>query len=108
MKIGFDLDDVLCDTYSIILEESLRYHCEVLKRKAIKRNIFESKGDYFYFAKSLRWGDKETEDFFYDFYPEFLKRCIPYDGVVDILKKLINRGNEVHIITARERSVVLK
>ena len=54
MHFCFDLDDVLSDTYSVLLSESLIFHCNVLNRPRVDRKVQDAYGDYFYFAKSSK------------------------------------------------------
>lgn len=102
MRICFDLDDVLCDTYSQIMDSSADYHINVLKRKLIARKIQNAKGDYFYFAKALGWGEKEVEAFFHESYPKFLEFCEPNLEAIYKLQEIHQKGHQIIILSARE------
>lgn len=102
MKICFDLDDVICNTYVELMEKSMHYHMDILKRDYIYRKIEASKGDYSYFYKTLGWEIEDLTGFFYTEYPNFLLECTPNKHIVDLIRKLRSLGNEIHIVSARE------
>lgn len=102
MNIGFDLDDVISNTYPVILEEALKYHRNILKRDFKKIIEENSKGDYCYFAKVLGWNSQEYTDFYHIAYPYFLENCFPKKNVKSVIDTLVQKGHYIYIITARE------
>ena len=103
MNIGFDLDDVICDTYPMIIREAQRYHKEVLKLKPCPIIEEESKGNYCHFAKKLGWTEDNLRNFYYDYYPFFLEKCEKIEGTINLIKKVKEMNNNIFIISAREQ-----
>ena len=102
MHFCFDLDDVLSDTYSVLLSESLIFHCNVLNRPRVDRKVQDAYGDYFYFAKSLQWDEEELYRFFHEVYPMFLLKCKPRIEAVNVLNDLKRNNHRITILSARE------
>lgn len=102
MKICFDIDDVLCDTYEVIMKVSAEFHKNVLKKDLMERNVKYSLGDYYYFAKSLQWTEYELYRFYHEAYPDFLRLCKPHFQAIALLRHLKFKGHVIYILTARE------
>lgn len=104
MVFCFDLDDVIADTYPVLLEASLSYHQEVLGREVPvgPREARLARGDYFYFAKSLLWNGADVTAFYYEAYPFFLERVVPRPSSCSVLKKIHCAGHSICILSARE------
>lgn len=104
MLYCFDLDDVISDTYSVIMEVSLLYHRNVLSREIPEtvREAGQSRGDYFYFAKSLQWNTQDVTAFYHEYYPHFLEKIKPRVSSRCVLQKLHDEGHQICILSARE------
>lgn len=102
MNIGFDLDDVICDTYPMIITEAQRYHKEILKLKPCTIVEEDSKGDYCYFAKKLGWTEDNFRNFYYEYYPFFLEKCERIDKTIQLINKVKEKNNKIFIISSRE------
>lgn len=102
MKYCFDLDDVISNTYVELMKSSMRYHIEILKNTYVCREIEKAQGNYAYFYKALEWGEDEVNGFFHSEYPFFLDECVPNESVIGVVNELYEKGNEIHILSARE------
>lgn len=103
LHIAVDLDDTICDTSSKIIEESVKFHKEILKRDYNPIKI-DSCDDYFYFALRLGWDAEDVTLFFKHCYPFYLKYVKPLNNVASSLNYLREKGCKIHIISARHYS----
>lgn len=102
MKLGFDIDEVVCDLTSCLTKYiKENYGCDWALEDWHDYDL----GDYDYTG----CGDEETNeriiadlwDRSYDF--GFLNTCQPIEGAVKALKSLKKRGHTLHYITTREK-----
>lgn len=101
MKYGFDLDDTLTNTASVINKYAKRFDIEYLKgdgKFKIKKGYSR---DYYYFADALHWKKNDIRKFFEVYYEEILKEVRIKSGVSDFLKYLKENENDIFILTAR-------
>ena len=92
MKYGFDLDDTLTNTASVINKYAKRFDIEYLKgdgKFKIKKGYSR---DYYYFADALHWKKNDIRKFFEVYYEEILKEVRIKSGVSDFLKYLKENG----------------
>ena len=97
MKYGFDLDDTLADTASVINKYAIKFDIEYLKGKGNLKDINDSKS-YYYFAEGLNWNKDDIAKFF-----EIIKEVKIKPFVKESIDKLKKEGNEVYIITVRRK-----
>lgn len=100
MKFGFDLDDTLADTASVINKYAIKFDKEFLNKTGNFKKIDNSK-DYYYFADALNWTDDNIKDFFDIYYLDILKEVKVKPHVKETIKKLNDNNNMIYIITAR-------
>ncbi len=102
MKYGFDLDDTLADTASVINKYAIKFDKEYLNGNGDLQDINNSKS-YYYFAEGLNWNKENIAKFFEIYYLEILKEVQIKPFVKEIINKLKEEKNEVYIITARRK-----
>ena len=102
MKYGFDLDDTLADTASVINKYAIKFDIEYLKGKGNLKDINDSKS-YYYFAEGLNWNKDDIAKFFEIYYLEIIKEVKIKPFVKESIDKLKKEGNEVYIITVRRK-----
>lgn len=102
MKYGFDLDDTLADTASVINKYAIKFDKEYLNGNGDLQDINNSKS-YYYFSEGLNWNKENIAKFFEIYYLEILKEVQIKPFVKEIINKLKEEKNEVYIITARRK-----
>lgn len=98
MRIGIDLDEIVADTMTAIIN----FHNETYKT-SLKRDSFHS----YYFWEI--WGenkDKATEKM-YEFYKtEHFSGISPVAGSLSAINKLKERGHDLFIVTGRQNEII--
>ncbi len=90
MRIGIDMDGVLCDLTASVVEKLNRYHGESLTVEDITQY------DFHHNCKTAT-----REDVFQYFCePGFFRHLLPLPGAVENVNKLIDDGHEIIIISA--------
>ena len=102
MKYGFDLDDTLADTASVINKYAIKFNKEYLNGNGDLQDINNSKS-YYYFAEGLNWNKDNIAKFFEIYYLDILKEVQIKPFVKETINKLKKEKNEVYIITARRK-----
>lgn len=102
MKYGFDLDDTLADTASVINKYAIKFDKEYLNGNGDLQDINNSKS-YYYFAEGLNWNKENIAKFFEIYYLDILKEVQIKPFVKETINKLKEEKNEVYIITARRK-----
>ena len=102
MKYGFDLDDTLADTASVINKYAIKFNKEYLNGNGDLQDINNSKS-YYYFAEGLNWNKENIAKFFEIYYLDILKEVQIKPFVKETINKLKKEKNEVYIITARRK-----
>ena len=102
MKYGFDLDDTLADTASVINKYAIKFNKEYLNGNGDIQDINNSKS-YYYFAEGLNWNKENIAKFFEIYYLDILKEVQIKPFVKETINKLKKEKNEVYIITARRK-----
>lgn len=102
MKFGFDLDDTLTDTASVINKYAIKFDKEYLNGNGDLQDINNSKS-YYYFAEGLNWNKENIAKFFEIYYLDILKEVKIKPFVKETINKLKKEKNEVYIITARRK-----
>lgn len=98
MKIGIDIDDTITDTYYIILKyvsEKLNIDYEMLKGKNYNY-------DQIYFGVD---GYPPMSDYILENFHKMIPIIKPKINSIEIMRKLINEGNEIVLITARSHAL---
>lgn len=90
MRIGIDIDNTICDTFTFVLPYCCKYYGVSYEEAKEKKYSYE------YFLKNYGY---------YDFVKKYYSKLIPYvplkKNVVKVLNKLKKRGHEIIFITAR-------
>ena len=102
MKYGFDLDDTLADTASVINKYAIKFDRKYLKGNGELKDINDSKS-YYYFADGLNWNRENITKFFEIYYLEILKKIQIKPLVKETINQLKKEENEVYIITSRRK-----
>ena len=102
MKYGFDLDDTLADTASVINKYAIKFDKEYLNGNGELKDINDSKS-YYYFAEGLNWNKENIVRFFEIYYLEILKEVEIKPFVKETINKLKKGEHEIYIITARRK-----
>ena len=102
MKYGFDLDDTLADTASVINKYAIKFDKEYLDGIGELKHINDSKS-YYYFAEGLNWNKENITKFFEVYYLEIIKEVKIKPLVKETINKLKKDKNEIYIITARRK-----
>ena len=102
MKYGFDFDDTLADTASVINKYAIKFNKEYLNGNGDLQDINNSKS-YYYFAEGLNWNKENIAKFFEIYYLDILKEVQIKPFVKETINKLKKEKNEVYIITARRK-----
>jgi uncharacterized HAD superfamily protein len=100
MKYGFDLDDTLADTASVINKYAIKFDKEYLNGNGEFKDVNDSKSCY-YFAERLNWNKENIARFLETYYLEILKEVQIKPFVKETINKLKKDKNEIYIITAR-------
>ena len=87
MRIGVDLDDTICRTSEIVHEKIEEY------AKELGLNPLDIMNDEYL-----------KQEFFNRYLDDIYKNVEVKKGVVDVLRRLRNKGNKIYIITARNNS----
>lgn len=95
-----DLDDVIADTETVIVEYARKFTREILKR--VTEDGYDGLStDYFYFVEKFKWTEDELRLFFTTYYPGYLREISCTEGSKEYITKIIERGHEFNIISAR-------
>lgn len=90
MRIGIDMDGVLCDLTASVVEKLNRYHGESLSVEDITKYDFQ---------KNCKNATRE-DVFQYFCEPGFFRHLAPIRGAVENVNRLIDDGHEIIIISA--------
>ncbi len=102
MKYGFDLDDTLSDTASVINRYAIKFDKQYLNGNGKMKKIDNAK-DYYYFADALGWNNENIKKFFETYYLDVIKEVKIKPLVMETIKKIKNANNEIYIITSRRK-----
>lgn len=97
MNIGIDVDNTIVDTL-----KTLKKYCKEYNEKVIKRDIqMNQKG--FNISNLYDWTDEEKEKFFIEYIDIIREEAKLKPNVCEVMNKLKQEGNSIHIITARRK-----
>lgn len=95
-----DLDDVIADTETVIVEYARKFTRKILKLDT--ENDYDGRSlDYFYFVEKFRWTEYELSLFFETYYPGYLNEISCIEDSKEYINKIIDNGHEFNIISAR-------
>lgn len=101
MKIGIDVDNTITNTLPILKEYCKRYNDEFIKRN-LKIN---EKG---YSTTTLYdWTPEENLIFCNKYFHEIFAKVDVKENAREIIERIKNEGNDIHIITARSEPTVI-
>lgn len=103
MNIGIDIDNTLTDIEKDLFDIANKYTKKINPNFEYKNPI---KFDGFtnmstFYINIFGWNTEQVENFFRDERIEVVDKALPRPGVVDVLKKLKDNGNNIYIVTAR-------
>lgn len=99
MKLGFDIDDTIADSFSLMFNLAQKFDIEVLGKEGEINT--ENVKEGFYIGNIHSWKKEQTEAFFELYYVYALQKVKPKIFSVDVLQKLKKEGNEIIIISSR-------
>ncbi|WP_010174510.1 5' nucleotidase, NT5C type [Bacillus coahuilensis] len=103
MKIGFDIDDTL-----ISLREYAFHHYNKILEKNVSIEQFNSLPTL-YIHEPFGLSSEEGKNLWLTNAEHiFFTNCPPYEGVVDLLHKLVHHGHEIYYITSRSKEYCQK
>ena len=94
MKIGIDIDGVLTDEHTYVLDNGTKYFSENNISYIVNRNVYDSEE---IFGVSEDEYNNFWKEYIFFFFSNISIRC----NASDIIKKLKEKGNEIFIITSR-------
>lgn len=111
--ILFDLDGTLLDTNELIYNSFCHTFNEFINREVSKSEITNLYGKPLEYSFSSYTEDKELVDKMIKVYREYnLKHhdnmCVPFDGVVELLTKLKNKGIKLGIVTSKKKDTAIR
>lgn len=95
-RIGIDIDNVIADSYTIVVDEFNRYFGKSVKYREVS--------DFYYLEKYTGVSQKEVKIFLEDL---FIKKEYPFPPYLEaskIIKKWWKEGISIHYITARPKN----
>lgn len=103
MNIGIDIDNTLTDIEKDLFDIANKYTKKINPNFEYKNPI---KFDGFtnmstFYINIFGWNTEQVESFFRNERIEVVDKALPRPGVVDVLKKLKDKGNNIYIVTAR-------
>ena len=99
MKIGIDIDDTITSTCEF-MEEYVSCYFNVKKDYLERNNIY-------YFNLPLEFKDRE-KDFYLSIFEKNLLNIPIKENAKNVINKLKKEGNEIIIITAREKNMYIE
>lgn len=99
MNIGIDIDGVLTDLESMILENGTKLCVE----ENLPIQIDASQYDV---CKMFNWTEEQEEKFWNKYIVNYFKNSNPRAFSKEIIDKLIEEGNQIYLITARNEDGV--
>ncbi len=111
--ILFDLDGTLLDTNELIYNSFRHTFNEFVNREVSKSEITSLYGKPLEYSFSNYTEDKELVNKMIKVYREYnLKHhdnmCAPFDGVVELLTKLKNKGIKLGIVTSKKKDTAVR
>ena len=94
MKIGIDIDGVLTDEHTYVLDNGTKYFSENNISYIVNRNVYDSE-------EIFGVSEDEYNNFWKEYIFEYSKNISIRRYAADIIKKLKEKGNEIFIITSR-------
>ena len=94
MRIGIDIDGVLCDAEKWQLDYGSKYFYEKFGKNIIDFEAYEN-------MDMFGVSEKEDIEFWAEYFEPFSKFIRVRELASEVIKKLKNDGNEIYIITAR-------
>lgn len=98
MRIGIDVDNVLSDTSSLVFEYAKEYDKKYKEGKGVVNPESERPTGKF------DWNDEDIKIFLNKYIDEIVENANPLEDAVEIINKLKEEGNEIYIITNRNKS----
>ena len=103
MNIGIDIDNTLTDIEKDLFDIANKYTKKInpnFKDKSpVKFDGFTNMAAFY--TDLFGWNNEQLESFFRNERIEVVDKALPRPGVVDVLKKMKDNGNNIYIVTAR-------
>ncbi|HOO68048.1 MAG TPA: hypothetical protein PLC53_01615 [Bacilli bacterium] len=97
MRIGIDMDNTLSDTSKIVFEYADMYDKKYKEGKGIVNPL------EYNFVGKYDWTEEDKIDLFKRYREEWVINAEPKKDAIDVIKKLKEEGNEIYIITGRQK-----
>jgi uncharacterized HAD superfamily protein len=94
MRLGFDIDDTICNTHFVLMKYAIKYNNEHGNKPLLKYDTND-------FSQVFGWNSDEVNNFFRTYYLDALKEIEPKFGVKEAFTKLKEMGHEIIFITIR-------
>lgn len=103
MNIGIDIDNTLTDIEKDLFDAANKYTKSINPNfeymKPVKYDGFTNMAAFY--IDIFGWNDKQVESFFRNERIKVVDSAVPREGVVNVLKELKHKGNNIYIVTAR-------
>lgn len=101
MRIGIDIDDTLTSIKDKLTDAAIRYAKSL--NKDVDYNIVDIYNNGNIYQKLFNFNYEELKYFLGAIQEEITNNAIPREKCVEVINKLHNDGNEIYIITARDK-----
>lgn len=95
MNIGIDIDGVLNDQYDFCINYGSKYCEEIKKYKLENINVADT-------TDMFLWGEDTAHRFWNKYRIELVSKIPARPFASEVIKKIKEKGNKIHIITARK------
>ena len=104
MRIGIDIDDTITNIKDKLTNAALKYAKSLNKKvQNIDYNIVDIYNNGNIYQKLFNFNYEELKYFLGTIQEEITDNAIPRENCVEVINKLHNDGNEIYIITARDK-----
>lgn len=104
MRIGIDIDDTITNIKDKLTNAALKYAKSLNKNvQNIDYNIVDIYNNGNIYQKLFNFNYEELKYFLGTIQEEITDNAIPRENCVEVINKLHNDGNEIYIITARDK-----
>lgn len=104
MRIGIDIDDTITNIKDKLTNAAIQYAKSLNKDvQNIKYSIVDTYNNGNIYQKLFNFNYEELKYFLGTIQEEITDNAIPRENCIEVINKLHNDGNEIYIITARDK-----
>lgn len=103
MRIGIDIDDTLINVKEELKDAALKYAKSLGKKVKDTNNVVDKGNDGNIYQQIYGFNYEELKYFLGPIQESITSKALPRKGSVDVVKKFHDEGNEIYIITARDK-----